>query len=63
MSLPNRADLREYDVNLSVSDVKTVLHNAALVERLFSTFGKCPDLMKNDADFKELLFYGVRAVA
>ena len=54
---------RKYDVNLSVSDVKTVLHNAALVERLFSTFGKCPDMMKNDTDFKELLLYGVRAVA
>ncbi|MGN0195842.1 MAG: transposase [Candidatus Cryptobacteroides sp.] len=54
---------KEYDVNLSVSDVKMVLHNAAMVERLFSTFGKSPNLMKNDTDFKELLFYGVRAVA
>lgn len=53
---------RKYDVTISVSDAKTVFHNAALAERLFSMFGKCLDLMKNDTVFKELLFYGVRSV-
>lgn len=52
---------KEYDVDLSVSDVKMLLHNAAMVERIFSTFGKSPNLMKNNTDFKELLFYGLRA--
>ena len=49
---------KEYGLDLSVSDVKLLLHNAAIVERLFSTFGKSPNLMKNNTDFKELLFYG-----
>ena len=49
---------KEYSLDLSVSDVKLLLHNAAIVERLFSTFGKSPNLMKNNTDFKELLFYG-----
>ena len=48
---------------LSVGDVKVLLHNAAMVERLFSMFGKDPNLKINSTDFKELLFYGVRAVA
>ena len=48
---------------LSVSDVKVLLHNAAMVERLFYMFGKTPNLKINNANFKELLFYGVRAVA
>lgn len=52
---------KEYDVDLSVNDVKMLLHNAAMVERIFSTFGKSPNLMKNNTDFKELLFYGLRA--
>lgn len=50
-----------YGMDLSVSDVKLLLHNAAMVERIFSTFGKSPNLMKNNTDFKELLFYGLRA--
>ena len=52
---------KEYDEDLSVSDVKMLLHNAEMVERIFSTFGKSPNLMKNNTDFKELLFYGLRA--
>ena len=50
-----------YGMDLSVSDVKLFLHNAAMVERIFSTFGNSPNLMKNNTDFKELLFYGLRA--
>ena len=52
---------KEYGRDLSVSDVKLLLHNAAMVERIFSTFGKSPNLMKINTDFKELLFYGLRA--
>ncbi len=52
---------KDYGMDLSVSDVKLLLHNAAMVERIFSTFGKSPNLMKNNTDFKELLFYGLRA--
>ena len=37
---------KDYGMDLSVSDVKLLLHNAAMVERIFSTFGKCPNLMK-----------------
>ena len=46
-----------------VGDVKVLLHNAAMVERLFSMFGNSPNLKINNTDFKELLFYGVRAAA
>lgn len=52
---------KDYGMDLSVSDVKLLLHNAAMVERIFSTFGKSPNLMKNNTNFKELLFYGLRA--
>ena len=46
---------------LSVGDVKVLLHNAAMTERLISMFGKNPNLKINDTVFKELLFYGVKA--
>lgn len=49
--------------HLSVGDVKVLLHNAAMVERLFSMFGNRPNLKINNTDFKELLFYGVCAAA
>ena len=52
---------KDYGMDLSVSDVKLLLHNATMVERIFSTFGKSPNLMKNNTNFKELLFYGLRA--
>ena len=53
----------QYSTTLSVGDVKVLLHNAAMVERLFSMFGNSPNLKINNTDFKELLFYGVRAAA
>ena len=52
-----------YSTHLSVGDVKVLLHNAAMVERLFSMFGNRPNLKINNTDFKELLFYGVCAAA
>lgn len=53
----------QYSTTLSVGDVKVLLHNAAMIERLFSMFGNSPNLKINNTDFKELLFYGVRAAA
>ena len=52
---------RAQDAPLSVGDVKTLLHNASMVERLISMFGTGPNLKINNTDFKELLFYGVKA--
>ena len=46
---------KDYGMDLSVSDVKLLLHNAAMVEQIFSMFGKSPNLMKNSTDLKELL--------
>ena len=53
----------QQETTLSVGDVKVLLHNAAMVERLFSMFGKNPNLKINETDFKELLFYGIKAAA
>jgi hypothetical protein len=51
------------DDNLSVGSTKTLLHNAAMVDRFIAMSGKSPNMRLNNTDFKELLFYGVRAVA
>ena len=39
---------KEYDVDLPVSDVKMLLHNASMVERIFSMFGKRPNKQKRE---------------
>jgi len=39
-----------------------LLHNATMVDRIFAMSGTRPNLRLNNTDFKELLFYGVRAV-
>ena len=56
-----RAFARQQGMNLSVGSTKTLLHNAAMVERFISMSGKHADMRLNNTDFKELLFYGVRA--
>ena len=48
-------------MNLSVGSTKTLLHNAAMVERFIAMSGKSPTMRLNNTDFNELLFYGVRA--
>ena len=58
-----RAFAREQGLNLSVGSIKTLLHNAAMVDRFIAMSGMRPNLRLNNTDFKELLFYGVRAVA
>ena len=58
-----RAYARQENINLSVGSTKTLLHNAAMVDRFIAISGKRPNMRLNNTDFKELLFYGVRAVA
>ena len=55
-----RAFARLQGMDLSVGSTKTLLHNAAMVERFISMSGKHADMRFNNTDFKELLFYGVR---
>jgi hypothetical protein len=50
-------------MDLSVGSTKTLLHNAAMVERFIAMSGKRPNMRLNNTDFKELLFYGVRDAA
>jgi len=58
-----RAFARQQGMDLSVGSTKTLLHNAAMVDRFIAMSGKSPNMRLNNTDFKELLFYGVRAVA
>ena len=58
-----RAFARQQGMNLSVGSTKTLLHNAAMVDRFIAMSRKSPNMRLNNTDFKELLFYGVRAVA
>ena len=58
-----RAYARQQGYNLSVGSTKTLLHNAAMVDRFIAMSAKHANLRLNNTDFKELLFYGVRAVA
>lgn len=58
-----RAFARQQGMNLSVGSTKTLLHNAAMVDRFIAMSGKSPNLRLNNTNFKELLFYGVRTVA
>ena len=45
----------------SMADIKTMNHNALLMDRFFSTFGANPHLRKNQKLVKELLLYGTIA--
>jgi len=58
-----RAFARQQGMDLSVGSTKTLLHNAAMVDRFISMSGKRANKQFNNTDFKELLFYGVRAAA
>ena len=57
-----RAYARQENIYLSVGSTKTLLHNAAIVDRFIAMSGKRPNMRLNNIDFKELLFYGIRAV-
>ena len=56
-----RAFARQQGMDLSVCSTKTLMHNAAMVDRFIAMSGKSPNMRLNNTDFKELLFYGVRA--
>ena len=58
-----RAFAHRQGMDLSVESTKTLLHNAAMVERFIAMSGKRPNMRLNNTDFKELLFYGVRDAA
>ena len=51
------------DLTLSGEDVKLLIHNTVMVQRILSTFGKTPNLKLNQKNIKELLFYGVKTAA
>ena len=55
-----RAFARQQGMDFSVGSTKTLLHNAAMVDRFIAMSGKSPNMRLNNTDFKELLFYGVR---
>jgi Transposase DDE domain. len=49
------------ELPFSMKDYKTLFHNALLLQLFFSKFGKPPNSPKNQAYFKELLFFGTLA--
>ena len=54
-----------YRSPLSIADLKLLMHNAMMIERFLSMFGKLPNLHKNQGlkehYFKELMLYGLKA--
>ena len=56
-----RAFTRQQGMDLSVGSTKILLYNAAMVDRFIAMYGKSPNMRLDNTDFKELLFYGVRA--
>lgn len=54
-----RAFARNCGMNLSISNVKTLIHNAVMIQRFIRMSGKRPHKLLNTNDFKELLYYGV----
>ncbi len=45
----------------SMADIKTMNHNALILETIFNKFGINPDLPKNQKHVKELILYGTKA--
>lgn len=62
-----KAFCRQYGKDYSIADVKLLMHNAMMIDRFLSTFGKSPNLHKNQGlkehDVKDLLLYGLKAAA
>ena len=52
---------REQRKAFSMNDIKTMNHNALLLERFFTMFGLNPHLTKNQKHVKELIYYGTIA--
>ena len=58
-----RAYARENNIDISMANIKTLIHNNMMIQRFLSTSGNRPNRQLNTKDFKELLFYGVAKVA
>lgn len=58
-----RAFARDNNLDLSVSGVKTLIHNAVLIQRFLRKCGSRPNKLLNTNDFKDLLYYGVANAA
>jgi IS4 transposase len=54
-----RAFARENNMELSMANIKTLIHNNMMLRRIIRTSGFRPNRLLNTNDFKELLFYGV----
>jgi len=54
---------RRHGDGLSVAGVKTLMHNAMMLELFFKKSGHKPNKLLNTNDFKELLYYGVADAA
>jgi len=54
---------RRFGNGLSVAGVKTLIHNAMILERFLMMSGHRPNKHLNTNDFKELLYYGVADAA
>ena len=49
-----KAFVRQQGMVLSVGSTKTLLHNAAMMDRFIAMSGKSPNMRLNNTDFKEL---------
>jgi hypothetical protein len=58
-----RAFARENNMDLSMANIKTLIHNNMMLRRIIRTSGFRPNRLLNTNDFKELLFYGVAGAA
>lgn len=54
-----RAFARDNDLDLSVANVKTLIHNAMMMQRILSMSAIPRKRLLNSNDFKDLLYYGV----
>ena len=54
---------RQQGMDLSGGSTKTLLHNAEMLDRFIAMSWKSPNMRLNNTDFKDLLYYGVRAVS
>ncbi len=46
----------------SLTDIKTMNYNALLIQRIYRMFGLKPNMIKNNQNLKELIYFGTKAV-
>jgi hypothetical protein len=54
-----RAYAKENNINLSVANIKTLMHNNMMINQILCKSGCRPDRLLNAKNYRELLFYGV----